>query len=492
MTARGSVYAWCGCRDQNTGLRMGSRCPRRGQRGHGSWYLSFELPAGTDGGRRRVRRGSYPSKDAASRALSQLIMPAPGGRDTAPVTVGQWLERWLDQRAGPRESTRRGYASHVRLYLAPYLGRLLLAELSASQVQAMFTAIARQHAAAGRPVTAATLNRVKATLRAALNGAVRAGYRADNPARHVELPPARRPRAAVWTSERIAAWEDTGIRPPVAVWTAAQTAAFLNAVRGHRLYAAFHLIALRGLRRGEGCGLRWRDLDLDTGTAMICGQLQEYDGHLTVAPPKTPHSERAIALDRTTVAALRRHRDLQQAERQQAGDGYHASGYVFTGLNGDPLAPDRLTRMFKALAAEAGLPPIRLHDLRHGAASLALSAGTDLKVVQDMLGHSSIVLTADTYTSVLPDIARKAAEDTANLIIEAGCLIPGTNRRRRPAPKRPRRGAAKTRPTAQHAAPIRTARSPVIPRPTTGHTSARMHAPQQGKDQIRTGAPPGT
>jgi integrase len=275
-------------------------------------------------------------------------------------------------------------------------------------------------------------------------------------------------------------------------WTATQTAAFLNAVRGHRLYAALHLIALRGLRRGEACGRRWRDLDLDTGTAVICGQLQEYDGHLTVAPPKTPRSERAIALDRTTVAALRRHRDLQQAERHQAGDGYHASGYVFTGLNGDPLAPDRLTRMFKALAAEAGLPPIRLHDLRHGAASLALSAGTDLKVVQDMLGHSSIVLTADTYTSVLPDIARKAAEDTADLIVEAGCLVPGTNRRRRPAPKRPRRGAANTRPTAQHAAPIRTTRSPVILRPTTGHTSAHMHAPKQGKDQVRTGAPPGT
>ncbi len=111
---------------------------------------------------------------------------------------------------------------------------------------------------------------------------------------------------------------------------------------------------------------------------------------------------------------------------------------MFTGLNGDPLASDRLSRIFKMLAEEAGLPPIRLHDLRHGAASLALSAGTDLKVVQDMLGHSSIVLTADTYTSVLPDIARKAAEDTARLIIEAGCLVPGTSRRRRPAPRLPR------------------------------------------------------
>jgi hypothetical protein len=101
---------------------------------------------------------------------------------------------------------------------------------------------------------------------------------------------------------------------------------------------------------------------------------------------------------------------------------------VFTSLNGDPMAPDRLTRMFKALAAEAGLPPVRLHDLRHGAATLALAAGVDLRTVQEMLGHSSIVLTADTYTSVLPDVAFAAAEKVASLIIKAGCLVPGTRR----------------------------------------------------------------
>ena len=164
---------------------------------------------------------------------------------------------------------------------------------------------------------------------------------------------------------------------------------------------------------------------------MISWQLQQYDGHLVLCPPKTAHGERVIALDRTTVAALRAHRLAQQAEQAAAREGYHDSGHVFTRSNGDPMAPDWLSRYFRQLSDAAGLPPIRLHDLRHGAASLALAAGADLRVVQDMLGHASIVLSADTYISVLPEVARETAEAIATLIIKAGCLVPGTTRHRR-------------------------------------------------------------
>jgi integrase len=238
----------------------------------------------------------------------------------------------------------------------------------------------------------------------------------------------------MWTPYRIEQWRRTGERPAVAVWTAQQTAQFLRSIEDHRLYAAYHLIALRGLHRGEAAGLRWCDIDLDGKTAVISQQLQQYDGRLAICPPKTPHSTRVIALDHTTVAALRVHRDRQRAEAAAYGPGYRPSGFVFTNLNGDPMAPDRLTRMFKKLAAEAGLPPVRLHDLRHGAATLALAAGVDLRVVQDMLGHSSIVLTADTYTSVLPAVAHTAAEKVAALIIRraAWCRAPGAADEGRP------------------------------------------------------------
>ena len=244
------------------------------------------------------------------------------------LTVGDWLAHWLVSRTVTAPSTVRGYAAHVRLYLAPHLGEVLLAELTAAQVQAMFAAIIRHHHALGTPISAATLARIRATLRAALNAAVRRGLITGNPASRAELPRARRPRAAVWTPGRVEHWQRTGERPPVAVWTAAQTAQFLHAIAGHRLYAAYHLIAPRGLRRGEAAGLRWCDVDLNGKTAVISQQLQQYDGKLAICPPKTPHSARVVALDHTTVAALRAHRGRQRAEAASFGPGYHASGYV--------------------------------------------------------------------------------------------------------------------------------------------------------------------
>ena len=330
----------------------------------------------------------------------------------------------------------------------------------------MFAAIIRHHHALGKPISAATLTRIRATLRAALNAAIRRGLLAENPASAAVLPRAPRPRAVVWSPYRIEQWRRTGERPAVAVWTAAQTAQFLHAIEGHRLYAAYHLIALRGLRRGEAAGLRWCDVDLAGKTAVICQQLQQYDGRLVICPPKIPHSIRVIALDHTTAAALRAHRQAQQAEATACGPGYRASGFVFTNLNGDPMAPDRLTRTFRRLTAEAGLPPVRLHDLRHGAATLALAAGVDLRVVQDMLGHSSIVLTADTYTSVLPAVAHTAAEKVATLIIRAGCLVPGTRRHRRRQGTRSRRRAR-----AGRVKPLR--RSKAHPARQIGHPRQR-------------------
>jgi hypothetical protein len=208
----GSVFRRCGCRDQMTGRLLGTRCPGLSSRRHGTWYFSLELPS-PSGDRRRVRRGGFASKSAAVAALAALTGAAPG--PVQGLRVGEWLERWLASRVSLRASTSRGYAAHVRGYLIPYLGGIPLAELSAADVQGMFTAIIRGDAALGRPVSAATLHRIHATLRAALNAAVRAGLIAVNPGRWPELPAAARPRPLVWTPARAELWQREGWRPVV-------------------------------------------------------------------------------------------------------------------------------------------------------------------------------------------------------------------------------------------------------------------------------------
>ena len=273
-----------------------------------------------------------------------------------------------------------------------------------------------------------------------MNAAVRDGLLRDNPARNVELRAPRRPPAQVWTAARVEAWRERGERSPVAVWNEHQFAAFLRYVAPDRLYGMWWLVRLRGLRRGEAAGLRWTDVDLDGRSVTINQQRLAYGRTVATGPPKTVASRRTIALDRTTVAVLRAHRRRQEAERVAAGQAWCNSGYVFTQTDGQPLHPDFLTRRFRALVERSGLPPVRLHDLRHGAASLAHSAGADLKTLQELLGHTSIVLTADTYTSVLTDKHHKTAEATARLVLAAAAR--GPRRRKRPAAGPPSKSAA--------------------------------------------------
>jgi hypothetical protein len=247
------------------------------------------------------------------RGISAWSSPAPG------ISTKAWLERWLASRISLRASTWRGYAAHVRGYLNLYLGRIPLAELAPANVQAMSAAIAGGHAA-GRPMGPVTLRRIHATLRAALNAAVHAGLITSNPGRWVELPSAARPRPQVWTPAAVDRWQAEGWRPVVAVWTPVQTAGFLRSVQGHRLYALFHLVALRG-----------------------CGAVRS-----------------AVCAGATSTSAR---------------EPWRETGYVFTTPTGTPLPPDGLTRLFRRLVRESGLPPVTLHGLRHGAATLAQGRG---------------------------------------------------------------------------------------------------------------------
>jgi len=381
-----------------------------------------------DGGRRRFRRGGYLTCEAATAARDRLSARALGNSREGVYTVAEWLETWVETRARLRDSTRRMYQSHIRLHLRRQLDGVLLRELHIGHVQDAFQRLFDEG------MTPATARRLFSTLRSALNAAVRERLIPDNPVRYLKLPRGRRPFAVVWTRRRVEEWRRTGVRPAVAVWTPAQLGEFLSTVAGHPLFPAYHLIAMRGLRRGEACGLMWEDLDLDEGVAYVSRQLQRgADGKLRACLLKTECSRRAVALDRETVIALRAHRSRQGREFSKMG--VTDQGWVFTHEDGAPISPSYLTHTFSNLIGETRLPPVRLHDLRHGAATLMLLAGADLKTIADQLGHSSVVLTADTYLSIAVELGLKAAADAARLVLNAGKRPPGGGDiRRRGAP----------------------------------------------------------
>lgn len=394
MSARGSTFKRCAC-EGTDGKPVGPSCPRlRGSR-HGSWYYALRVP----GRKHPLKKGGFATAKDAQAALDELKRRLDQGLEIRSRTTGEWLNEWLAGKRRLRPNTARSYAGHVDLYLKPHLGAVPLDRLRVGHVAAMFEAIAAGNGDRERPVGPATAQRIRATLRAALNGAVKQRLIDVNVASLVELPEAK--------------------RPPVRVWLPEHAGKFLDAIASDRQEALFHLVLAVGLRRGEVCGLRWVDVDLEAGHLRIAQQLVSVGGRVEIGDPKSATSVRVVALDAQTVSVLRAHRARQLAERLAFGEVWVDSGLVFTREDGSRLDPASVTRRFTRLAKAAGPPVIRLHDLRHSSASIGLASGESLHAIKERLGHSSITLTSDTYTHVSPALAREAASRRAALIPRA-------------------------------------------------------------------------
>lgn len=426
---RGSVFKRCGCSEVIDGKRkqLGARCPKlRRTDGtwnprHGTWY--FQLG--------RKPRGGFGSQGEAQAALDSARDRVRRGVSLDDTRIESYLDDWLRTKLDVRRSTLRGYRIHIDNYWRSGIGHLNLSELRTSHVADVLAEV---------PGTDANRQRVRATLRSALSDAVRQGLILVNVAALVKLPAGKRPKALVWTDDRVTRWaaavekleraraagaspeeverlEEAAQPPsPVMVWTPDQLGTFLDHAVGDRLYAMFHLIAYRGLRRGETAGLRWTEVDLPNRRIAITTQLVQQGREYYEDTPKSEAGERTISIDVETATALREHRKRQLEDRMEWGSMWVDSGRVFTKENGEELHPETLSDKFQQLRTAAGLPPIRLHDLRHGAASLMLAAGVPMKVVQETLGHSMLSLTADTYTSVYVEVAEEAAEAAAAIV----------------------------------------------------------------------------
>lgn len=311
---------------------------------------------------------------------------------TRSAKLSEWLPYWLEEFVKPerKRTTYAKYETHVRLYLVPQIGAKRLESLGVADVRRLLTTVQRQ-------VSAPTAKESHRVLRSALAAACREELISRNVAQLVPAPRVQ-PRE---------------LNP----WTLDETAVFLETARTDPLYTAFVLAVSLGLRRGEILGLRWGDIDLDRRTLSVRTQLQRVQKELYADTTKNRRS-RSIPLPLMCIAPLRWQRLRQRAQRLVAGAEWsNDCDYVFTTRTGRPIEPRNLSRSFERIGQSAGLPRIRLHDARHGCASLLFAAGVQPRVVMEILGHSQIAVTMNVYTHVSEDSRREAVGHMDRLLL---------------------------------------------------------------------------
>lgn len=309
-------------------------------------------------------------------------------------TVANFLAKWLEASASQlRPRTHLRYEQLLRLHAVPQLGKLRIARVAPQHLQRLYA----DRLAAGQ--SPASVKQLHAVLHKSFSDAARWGVVVRNVVDLVSPP-------------RV-------VRSKIRALDPDQSRQLLRYALDDRLSALYVLALSTGMRQGELLALRWRDVDLDRGSAQVRGTLQRTKGGFVVAEPKTAQSRRQVLLSTACASALRRHRAQQAQERLQLGPAWLDADLVFTnGIGGYLEERNVVRRSFQPILAEAGLPRIRFHDLRHTAATLLLGEGVHPKVVSDMLGHSQISITLDLYSHVTPTMQR-AATDAMDAILAA-------------------------------------------------------------------------
>jgi integrase len=312
---------------------------------------------------------------------------------TGRITMADWLATYMDQVARPkvRPRTFERYQGDIARHIIPAIGRHRLDQLRPAHLLELY------NAKAAEGLSGASLRHIHAVIRRALNVAVKWQLISVNPANLVDAP-------------RPAQHEVI----PLSATAARQ---LVRAAQGDRMEARWLIGLALGLRQGEALGLWWEDVDLDAGLIRVRRALQRQRcTGLVFTDPKTARSKRTIPLPDQIVEVFRDHQERQAKECITAGSLWRGSPCVFTTPAGGPVDPRNDYRQFKKLLVRAGLPSVRLHDLRHTAASLLLAQGVPARVVMEILGHSQIALTMNTYSHVTLEVSREAADRMASTL----------------------------------------------------------------------------
>ena len=312
------------------------------------------------------------------------------------MTLAQWLDRWLEEYATPRlrESTMSGYRMYAGQYIKLRLGNKKMNSITPADIQRMYTTLkkegrVREHPEHGRALSAGTVRRIHTMLHRALGDAVKAHIIPRNPAEGLTLPKADCPAKRVLTDRELDKFMET-----------IQAAPFWRDF--------FYTELTTGLRRGEICGLQWRDFDAEAGTLQVCRTLHKRaGGGFETGETKTGRGRRKILLPQSTADMLRKRREVFPGK------------WIFPDpfKPGPPVAPDMAYRRFKSLLRETGITEsIPFHALRHTFATHALASGVDAKTLSSILGHTDAAFTLNTYTHVTGDMQKQAAAIVGNFM----------------------------------------------------------------------------
>ena len=354
------------------------------KRGDGVWCAKLSFGYGQDG-KRQTKTLYAESKGAVQEKLRREQAKGAGAlRDSARWTVTKYLTRWLETvKPTVEPGTWKPYEVHCRLHIIPAIGSTPLCRLDENHVEALYAALA------SKGMSAALQRKVGTTLTIALERQV-GRLLSYNPAKRVPKPLA--------------------VKPEFTVLDPSQIATLLHEAKDDRFFALYLFLLDSGARPGEALALQWSDFDFDAGHVTISKSLEEIAGRHRIKATKTKKSNRRIALTQRTLAALQDHR------RQALADGFIASPVFRNTVGGYVRLHELHTFSFKPIVKRAGLGKVRLYDLRHSCATLLLLADTNPKIVSERLGHSSIMLTLDTYSHVLPSMQQMAADVMGRLL----------------------------------------------------------------------------
>ncbi|GER88894.1 site-specific integrase [Dictyobacter vulcani] len=308
--------------------------------------------------------------------------------------LSEFLTSWLTDTAQPilRDKTYIRYCELVRLHIIPILGKVTLQKITPQHLQRLYKTKREEGYA---PQTILHIHRF---LHRAFNDAVKWNLMPRNVCNLIEGPRVPKKEMQVLSHE--------------------QAHSFLEAAQGDPLETLYILALSTGMRQGELLGLQWKDIHFDNGTLQVKRKIARISNKgFVFSEPKTAKSRRNITLTATALESLKQHRRKQHEQRLAVGPEWEEYDLVFCNMLGRPIEVGNMTRRsFRPILKKAGLPIIRFHDLRHSCASLLLSLGVHPKVVQELLGHSQISITLDTYSHVLPSLQAEAAQRLDTLL----------------------------------------------------------------------------